>query len=212
MPGFLLVLAFAALQSADRPAQLPAPGQPGLETRVFIVRHAEKDTSVTSCPGGGTICQPLTAAGQARAEELARLMKNQNLTRIYSTEYKRTQDTAKPSDRHPSIWTSLPARDHQKLILEEIAKAPGNYLIVTHSDSALHFLRSLMGNGDMAITSGAMPNMATVIDDPDYDNLFLVTLDASGAKSCKHYFYGAKAGGDLAISGCPAQGRLPQPR
>jgi len=205
----LIILAAVVLsQSADRPAHLPAPAKAGKgETRVFIVRHAEKDTTVT-CPDKTSLCVPLTTVGQARANELARLMKNQKLTKIFSTEYKRTQDTARPSDRSPSIWVSLPAREHLNTIVAEINKTPGNYLVVTHSDSALHFLRLLAGNADIAITAGAMPNMPTVIDDPDYDNLFLITIAASGAKSCKHFFFGAQTAGNLAITGCPAQGRL----
>jgi len=202
-----LLFLLAITQAGDAVAHLPASAKTGKgETRVFIVRHAEKDTSVT-CADKTSLCVPLTAAGTARAAELARLLKDQRLTKIFSTEYKRTQDTARPSDRSPSILQSVPAREHVNAIAAEIAKAPGSYLIVTHSDGVLLLLRKLLGNEQMAISAGAMPNMATVIDDPDYDNLFLVTLDAS-TKSCKHFFFGAKTATDLVITGCPAQGRL----
>ncbi len=209
--AFILLLALT--QSADRPAQLPPPAKTGsTETRVFIVRHAEKDTSVT-CPDKTSLCVPLTPAGEARAAELARLLKNQPLKKIFSTEYKRTRDTARPSDRSPSIRVSVPAREHINAIAAEIAREPGAYLIVTHSDGVLPFLRKLMDDEQIHITAGAMPNMAAVIDDPDYDNLFLVTLDSkTGAKSCTQFFFGAQTAADLVISGCSAQGRLAAPR
>ena len=210
-----LIAALSLVQAADRPAQLPAPTtQAAGETRIFIVRHAEKDTTVKSCPGGGSICQPLTAEGAARAAELARLLKTQPLKKIFSTEYKRTQDTASPSDRSPSIWTSLPARTQLDAAIAEIAKEPGTYLIVTHSDVVIPFLRKLLGNDQIAIAAGAMPNMNPpnqIIDDPDYDNLFLVTLpppSSVAAKSCQHFFFGAKTATDLAVTGCAVQGRL----
>ncbi len=205
--GIAALVVLVAVQSGDRPTQLPSAPPAVGETRVFIVRHAEKDTTVTSCPGGGTICQPLTSIGQARAEELARLMKNQPLKKIYSTEYKRTQDTAKPSDRAPSIWASIPAREQLNTVAAEIAKEPGTYLIVTHSDVALAFLRKFIGE-EIQITTGAMPSMANVIDDPDYDNLFVLTLGPGNAKSCKLFYFGAKTGVDLAVTGCTTEGRV----
>lgn len=206
-----IMLLFGLSQGADRPAELPAPaGAANSETRVFIVRHAEKDGTV-KCPIGGTICVPLTAAGDARAAELARVLKGQPLKKIFSTEYKRTQDTARPSDRNPSIWASVPAREQFNNVLAEIAKQPGAYLIVTHSDVVIPFLRKFLGDQQISITAGAMPNTNpadVIIDDPDYDNLFLVTLGAGARPSCRVYFFGEKTAGDLAVTGCPSQGRV----
>ena len=53
---------------------------------VVIVRHAEKAN------GGND--PDLSSAGRARANELARILKDSGITAIFSTEFKRTQETA----------------------------------------------------------------------------------------------------------------------
>jgi phosphohistidine phosphatase SixA len=207
MMGVTGVLLLFLLQGGEPAIRLPAPGVPGAEIRVFIVRHAEKDVTVR-CPEGGSICMPLTAVGKTRAAELARLLKGQPLKRIFSTEYRRTQDTARPSDRDPSISFSVPA-EKQLTVVDDILKGPGTYLVVTHSDMVIPFLRKLLSNDQVTITAGAMPKTSTVIEDPDYDNLFLVTMSPTGAeRSCKLFYFGEKTAGDLAVKGCSTQGRL----
>jgi phosphohistidine phosphatase SixA len=201
------ILLLFLLQGGGQFVKLPPPGAPGTEIRVFIVRHAEKDTSV-ECPDGKSACVPLSAAGQARAADLARLLKGQVLKKIFSTPTKRTQDTAGPSDRKPSILSSVPA-DRQLAVADDILKEPGTYLIVTHSDMVVDFLRKLLRNDQLTITAGAAEDKSTIIDDRDYDNLFLVTMSAKGAdRSCRLFYFGEKTAGDLAVAGCPTQGRL----
>jgi hypothetical protein len=215
-----LTLFLLLSQNPDRPAQLPPPVPSG-ETRIFLVRHAEKDTTVKTCPEGGSKCVPLTAAGEARAAELARLLKAHPLQGIFATDYKRVHDTARPSDRTPSLLVVFPAREQVDRVLAEIAPHPGTYLVVTHSDVVVPFLRRLLADDTIAITAGALPPATTpggmstaqpssvIIDDPDYDNLFLITLRPSGEKTCQHFFYGAKTAGQLAVTRCTVQGRVP---
>src|SRR5438874_11953206 len=54
---------------------------------VVIVRHAEKAASDGKDPD-------LSPAGRARAEALARILKDSGITAIFTTEFKRTQETA----------------------------------------------------------------------------------------------------------------------
>ena len=54
---------------------------------VFVVRHAEKTT------GGGNDPE-LSSAGHERADALARILKDSQITAIFVTEFKRTQETA----------------------------------------------------------------------------------------------------------------------
>ncbi len=60
---------------------------------VFVVRHAEKQSEANE-PG-----VPLSEAGRARAERIARMLKNAGVTAIYSTDTVRTLETAKPLAR-----------------------------------------------------------------------------------------------------------------
>ena len=59
------------------------------QSTIFIVRHAEKAES------GGTD-PDLSEPGKARAESLANILKDAGITAIYTTEFKRTQETAAP--------------------------------------------------------------------------------------------------------------------
>ena len=56
---------------------------------VFLVRHAEKATEPASDP-------PLSAAGMQRADTLVHLLANAKPVAIYTSQYQRTQLTAKP--------------------------------------------------------------------------------------------------------------------
>ena len=61
----------------------------GAQSIVFIVRHAEKETSGGNDP-------ELSESGRARAEVLARMLHDAGITAVYATEFKRTQQTAAP--------------------------------------------------------------------------------------------------------------------
>src|SRR6266700_3327329 len=57
---------------------------------VVIVRHGEKATNGGNDPD-------LSSAGRARADALARILKDSGITAIFTTEFKRTQETAAPA-------------------------------------------------------------------------------------------------------------------
>src|SRR5690348_14127274 len=58
-------------------------------TTVFLVRHAEKEAEPKQDP-------PLTKAGVARSQELARLLGAANIKAIYTSQFIRTKQTAEP--------------------------------------------------------------------------------------------------------------------
>src|SRR5437868_13626491 len=60
------------------------------EPFIVIVRHAEKAANDPKDPD-------LSPAGRARAEMLARILLNAEITAIFATEFKRTQETAEPT-------------------------------------------------------------------------------------------------------------------
>src|SRR5947199_7418785 len=59
-------------------------------TTIILIRHAEKIID----PNNPDV--DLSAAGQARAQELARMFGDTGINAIYATQYKRTQQTVKP--------------------------------------------------------------------------------------------------------------------
>ena len=77
---FLIVLCAAFVNTIT--AQSNA--KPGKHSKIYIVRHAEK------LDGDDPL---LTAEGNKRAGDLMRVLKNKKISRIYVTEFKRTQNT-----------------------------------------------------------------------------------------------------------------------
>src|SRR5262245_27425846 len=73
-------------------AALLVPHLAAAQKLIFIVRHAERadgDMRNEKDP-------PLSTAGEARAEKLATMLADADIKAIYVSEFRRTQDTARP--------------------------------------------------------------------------------------------------------------------
>jgi broad specificity phosphatase PhoE len=137
------------------------------QSTIFIVRHAEK-ADATKDPD-------LSEAGRARAEALAKTLRDANITAIYATEFKRTQQTATPLAKALSITiTTLPAKDNAALIAK-LRASNGNALVVGHGDTIPDLIKAL-GISD-----------PINIGENDYDNLFAVVLDQKPHLIRLHY-------------------------
>ena len=127
---------------------------------IFVVRHAERTDG-----GAGTSMMAadpdLSDKGQERAQALARILKDARITSIYTTQYKRTVQTAAPLAQALGIQTTtVDARDTAALV--EKVKAGGNALVVGHSNTLGPILQQL-----------GISEPVTIADE-DYDNLFVV--------------------------------------
>jgi phosphohistidine phosphatase SixA len=130
------------------------------EPTVFVVRHAEK------AKGGDEKDPDLSDAGRARAESIARVLKDAGITAIYATEFKRTQQTAEPLARSAEIAvTIVPAKETATLVAQ-VKATDGAALVVGHSNTVPQILQAL----------GA--TTAVTIGDEDYDNLFVLAAGA----------------------------------
>lgn len=138
---------------------LVAPAVATAQT-IFVVRHAERaDAGMAAAPGADPDLSP---AGRARAESLAWVLKDARITRIYTSEMKRTRQTAEPMATAAGVEAaSVPARDVAAL-LERVKAGTGNALIVGHSNTVPEILKAL----------GVVD--AVVIKDDEHDNLFVV--------------------------------------
>src|SRR5262249_40302244 len=86
---------------------------------IFFVRHAEK-------AGTGDQDPDLSLEGQKRADALARILKNSQITSVFVTEFKRTQETAAPTARAAHVSPTLvPATDIGALV-EKLRALNGN--------------------------------------------------------------------------------------
>ena len=124
---------------------------------VFIVRHAEKANSGGKDP-------ELSVQGRKRAEALANILKDSQITAVFVTEFKRTQETAAPTARAAHINpTVIPANDIGVLV-EKLRTVNGNALVVGHGNTIPDLLRAL--------------GIATPVSIPedDYTEIFAATL------------------------------------
>ena len=126
------------------------------QSTIFIVRHAEK-ADASKDPD-------LSAAGRARAESLVKMLKDANITSIYATEFKRTQQTAAPIARALGINATIgPASAPD--FATKLRTGTGNALVVGHGNTIPDLIKAF--GIDRPIN----------IAEADYDNLFLVVLD-----------------------------------
>jgi broad specificity phosphatase PhoE len=127
------------------------------EPFVVIVRHAEKAVNGGNDPD-------LAPAGRARADALARMLKDSGITTIYASEFKRTQETAAPTAKSTGVAPMIvPAKDIAALV-SKLHQLKGNALVVAHGDTIPNIAKAL--GIDTPIQ----------IPDDDYTELLVVTL------------------------------------
>src|SRR5437868_6748255 len=105
------------------------------QSTTFIVRHAERADSSND--------SDLSEVGRARAEALAKMLKDKNIAAIYTTEFKRTQQTAAPLAKALGITvTPLPAKDNAALVAK-LRTLKGNALVVGHGNTIPDLIKAL---------------------------------------------------------------------
>lgn len=147
-------------------------------TTAILVRHAEK-----AVPGAGmNEDPPLSAAGEERARELARVLGDVKIDAIYTTPYARTRNTAAPiaAKLHltPEEVKVGPSYAGEMASLVTTGHRGQTVLVVGHSNTTRDVLR--------ALGVASAPN----IDEAEYDNLFIVTIAADGVPKMLRLRYG----------------------
>jgi phosphohistidine phosphatase SixA len=141
---------------------------------IYVVRHGEK-----SAPSGDV---PLSGAGLQRAEDLKETLKDKKIEAVYSTNTKRTHQTAAPTSSFFNTSAVLYS-DGDSLMKALIKAKKKNTLVVGHSNTVPQMLRAI----------GLNPGFEGNIPDNQYDNLFEVTVKhgKKGGVSLKPQKYGA---------------------
>lgn len=142
------IAGLAACASAEiRPLDAP---------QVFIVRHAEK----VSGPD-----PELSTAGKARALALAELLDDAGISRIFSTDTRRTRSTAARLAEQLGITVEIYDQREQRALAERIRAAGETVLVVGHSNTI----------GELAAEFGIAPGEA-IDEATEYDRLYVITL------------------------------------
>jgi broad specificity phosphatase PhoE len=137
---------------------------------VFVVRHAER-------ADGGMQTQtdpPLSAAGEVRAQKLAMMLADAGVKDIFATQFKRTQDTAKPLAMKTGVAVEQVDSTDTVLLIAQIKSHPNDVVVVVgHSNTLPAILKALVG-------------VDVTIADNEYDNLFVV-VPATGTMTRIRY-------------------------
>lgn len=133
-------------------------------TTIVLVRHAEKVDASDDAE--------LSPAGRARAAALAQVLRDAPITVVFTSQFRRTAETVAPVCRARGITAkAVPAADTKSLLAElKQGNAGGTVLVCGHSNTVPEILKGL------GIVSP--PKIA----DDEFDRLFVVTLDADGAR------------------------------
>jgi broad specificity phosphatase PhoE len=138
-------------------------------TTVIVIRHGEKDLSVSVTD------PPLSPAGEARAALLARMFGDANgpgrVDAIYVSPALRNRLTAAPLAARLGISANVaPADDPQGLARRALREHPGGrVLIVGHSDTVPRIVAALSGN----------PKIPE-IGDQEYGTMYIIAVPRIG--------------------------------
>ncbi|MEZ4874011.1 MAG: phosphoglycerate mutase family protein [Flavobacteriaceae bacterium] len=136
-------------------------------TTYYLIRHAEKDRSDST-----NVDPALTEKGLDRARLWAHYFDSIPLNEIYTTQYKRTHQTA----MYVATKQQLPAEEYvpQNLITEDFKQITKGHkvLIVGHSNTTPMLVNQLIGNE-------TYPEM----DDRDNSSLYVVTVKGKNTKA-----------------------------
>ncbi len=138
---------------------------PGLAAdTIWLVRHAEQTDPDAEDPA-------LTVAGEAMAARLAEMLGDAGIQAIYSTDFRRTRQTAAPLAGKLGLEVALYDPGDLKAFAGQLRSASGPCLVVGHSNTTPR-LAELLG-GDPA---GAIGHM-------EFDRLYLIELRDGGVES-----------------------------
>jgi len=147
-------------------------------TTILFVRHAEKAAEPASDPG-------LSAQGEERARLLARVLGDADVVagvdHIYATQYRRTQQTARPlADRLDLTPVLYNAGDIVGVLEKILREHKGRIiLVVAHSDTIPQLIAELGGSKNV-------PSIA----EHEYDNLYVVSIPWFGKTKTLRFKYG----------------------
>ena len=133
-------------------------------TTIIFVRHAEKELTPPDDPG-------LSEAGQRRVAELTRQLRDADVVAgidaIYSTPFRRTQETAQPIADALDLPINTYDPADTEAVLERILKEHKGkiILVVGHSNTVPVLIANL----------GASKKVPPIQED-EYDNIYLISI------------------------------------
>ena len=147
-------------------------------TTIIFVRHAEQTSHDEADP-------PLSEAGQRRVAELTRQLEFadvvQGIDAIYSTDLKRSTETAQPLADRLDLPINIYDGSDTETVLEEILKTHKGkvILVVGHSNTVPELIANL----------GASKNVPSIERD-EFDNIYIISIPWFGKTKTIRLRYG----------------------
>ena len=137
---------------------------PTSDATYFLVRHAEKTAEKTD--------PALTTKGHKRAKELAARLAKIPLTKIYTTDYRRTRDTAGPIAAAKELQVILYDPSDLDGFSQKLLSDTGHILVIGHSNTTPS-LSALLGG-----IKGE-----PIVESTEYDRIYIVTRNDKDIES-----------------------------
>lgn len=138
---------------------LTAPAGYAFDATFYLVRHAEKQLDGTRDP-------ELTTEGVKRAETIATMLAGVKFDGIYSTDFKRTQATARPTATSANlpVLSYDPRPGKLETFAQELKEKDGVFLIVGHSNTT-------------PVVAGLLADQKLAeLHEHQYDHIYVVTV------------------------------------
>ncbi|NVJ86848.1 MAG: histidine phosphatase family protein [Algoriphagus sp.] len=156
MKNLLLLFAFILLLASCTTQNSPKT--------IYIVRHAEKQLVDNPDPD-------LAQVGQVRAKKLAQILEGEEIKHIFSSDYKRTRQTAQPTAAQFGLNIQSYDPRNQDALVEQLRSLEGNILVVGHSNTVSQLANYFVGDGEKFED----------LEEIEYDFIYEVTLDKNGS-------------------------------
>lgn len=168
----LKILFIVLMAASTLCCSMSMPGK----TTIYIVRHAEKDTSDPKDQD-----PELNAEGRDRAIALAQKLKNEKLDGVFSTKFKRCNQTLTQAALNNDLEIQIYEAHDFKGIAELINTKYKNrkVLIAGHSNTVLELLEAFKVERPLA-----------ALKDDDYDLFFEISIDKTGKADVRTERYG----------------------
>lgn len=136
--------------------------------RYYVIRHAEKEIVTKDSAMFSATNPPLSNAGQVRSFVLRDELKKKHIGTIYSTNFHRTMNTARPLSESIGIpiFPYSPSRDSLDALITRLkAINKKSILIVGHSNTIDDIVNKMTGQ----------KNVPGDLNESVYDNMYIIT-------------------------------------
>lgn len=164
----IIICLFLIVSLVIFPVQIAIAQGVQANTTVFVVRHAEKASNTGD--------SPLSDFGEKRAETLARILSQSGVSAVFSTQTRRTIETA--NNYADAKGIDIEKYDSETKVCNKIKSehTGEKVLVVGHSNTVPRILEACGVKSAPSINN-------------EYNNLFVMTIPVTGSSSLIHLKY-----------------------